>query len=156
MGGIMNTKTGLAITVLLIGIGVGWYALARTKTSPATAQSDMQSASQISPTQSRQATDGADKGSVSGKVVVTYTENGFDSREVTVKQGTTVVFVNRSSGWMWVASAPHPLHTNLLGFDELTGVGSGESYEYTFTKAGSWGYHNHVAPQDTGKVIVTE
>jgi hypothetical protein len=57
---------------------------------------------------------------------------------------------------MWVASAVHPTHLLLPGFDELKSTGKGGTYEYTFVKVGTWQYHNHVNPSDTGSVVVTE
>ncbi len=57
---------------------------------------------------------------------------------------------------MWTASAPHPQHTNYAGFDQLKSVPNGGTYEFTFTKVGTWKYHNHVAPTFTGSVTVTE
>jgi plastocyanin len=88
--------------------------------------------------------------------IVTYTNDGFTPGEMTVQIGTTVVFNNASNRNMWVASAPHPTHTNYPEFDHKTGVGMGESYEFTFTRAGSWAYHNHLFPNHFGLIIVTE
>ncbi|MBI2405021.1 hypothetical protein HYV22_02475 [Candidatus Gottesmanbacteria bacterium] len=97
---------------------------------------------------------GGEKGGTNERTVVTYTANGFNPKTVTVKAGTTVVFMNDSSAVMWVASAVHPTHQLLPGFDQLASVGRGGSYEYTFTKVGTWKYHNHVNPSDTGTVEV--
>ncbi len=51
---------------------------------------------------------------------------------------------------MWVASAMHPTHQLLPGFDELTAVPKGTSYEYTFTKDGAWKFHDHINPEARG------
>ncbi len=85
---------------------------------------------------------------------VEYSGQGFSPNSITVKSGTTVTWVNKGSDPMWVASAPHPVHTNLSGFDALKGTSAGGSYSYTFTKVGKWGYHNHLAPSKTGEVVV--
>lgn len=87
---------------------------------------------------------------------VEYTDNGFTPKSVTVKVGTTVTFINNSSKKMWIASAPHPQHTDLPGFDELEGAEEGGSYKYTFTKVGTWKFHNHLNPSDFGSVTVEE
>ena len=55
---------------------------------------------------------------------------------------------------MWVASAPHPTHTNYPGFDAKQGVASGEKYSFTFDKAGSWNYHDHLIPSNFGTIVV--
>lgn len=88
------------------------------------------------------------------KNTVKYTNNGFMPDTLAVTVGTTVTFINESSGPMWVASNPHPTHTDLSGFDELQSVDRGGSYNYTFQKPGTWKYHNHVNAGDGGMVVV--
>lgn len=85
--------------------------------------------------------------------VIKYTDNGFDPKTITVKAGSPVTFVNESSKQMWVASNPHPVHTDLTGFDMKKGVAQGGTYTFTFTKAGNWGFHDHLNPSDTGVVV---
>jgi plastocyanin len=91
---------------------------------------------------------------------------------VNVKIGDTVTFVNNSSHGMWVASNVHPTHTeydgtdththctngadNNGGFDECSPVANGTSYSFTFTKAGTFSFHNHVNASDTGTVVVSQ
>ncbi len=86
--------------------------------------------------------------------VVMYTTDGFVPKELKIKSGTTINFVNEKEGLMWVASNTHPVHTDLSGFDQLKGVGKGEQYSFAFAQKGSWGYHNHLAPADSGTIIV--
>lgn len=94
------------------------------------------------------------KGGAGEQLTVRLTENGFEPKEITVKSGVSVTFVNDSTKGMWVASAPHPTHTILPEFDQLTSVSKGGTYIYTFEKIGTWKYHNHVASEMTGTVIV--
>ncbi len=89
-------------------------------------------------------------------IVVTYTDGGFDPAIVTVREGETVRFFNGSSRAMWIASNPHPAHTAYPGFDQLSSSGLGHSYEFTFDRVGSWGYHNHTFDRHGGTVVVTE
>lgn len=49
--------------------------------------------------------------------VVTYTDSGFSPNNLTIKNGQTVTFKNEGPGDMWVASAPHPTHTDYPEFD---------------------------------------
>lgn len=86
--------------------------------------------------------------------VVTYADSGFSPASLTVKAGDTVTFKNDSSKMMWVASTPHPTHTDLPGFDGLKGIANGETYSYTFAKMGTWKFHNHLFPKDGGSIIV--
>lgn len=91
--------------------------------------------------------------SVAGNIV-TYTDSGFVPASISIKVGEVVVFKNNSSGGMRVASNPHPVHTDLPGFDSNQVISSGESFSYTFVKVGSWGYHNHLNPSQGGTVVV--
>lgn len=86
--------------------------------------------------------------------VVIYTDNGYSPAELRVKAGTKVTFKNQSSGPVWTASTPHPVHTDLPGFDAKAGIAPGESYSFTFLQKGTWGYHNHLQPSDGGQIIV--
>lgn len=86
--------------------------------------------------------------------IVTLSNSGFTPASVTIKVGEKVTFKNDGSGQMWVASAPHPTHTNYPEFDEKIGAGNGQSYEFTFAKAGTWKYHNHLNPTQFGIVVV--
>lgn len=92
----------------------------------------------------------------SSETAVSYTDSGFVPKSVVVKPGTTVTFVNNSSGQMWVASAVHPTHQELPGLDQLEAVGAGGKYAYTFTKVGNWRYHNHYLSAQTGTIVVRE
>lgn len=86
--------------------------------------------------------------------LIIYSDSGFLPATLEVDAGTKVVFKNEGTGPMWVASDPHPVHSSLAGFDALKGFSTGQSYSFTFQKAGTWGYHNHLRPSHTGKIIV--
>lgn len=88
------------------------------------------------------------------ETTVHYTNAGFSPNPLNVKIGATVTFINESSLKMWVASAFHPTHQELPGFDQLKWVGNGGTYQYTFTKVGDWKYHNHLNPSHFGTVVV--
>lgn len=87
---------------------------------------------------------------------ITYTDNGFEPKEVTVSLGTMVHFVNESSGAMWVASDDHPAHTDLPTFDQFKGGKPGEQFVYVFDQVGEWKYHDHLNPTAVGTIVVTE
>lgn len=89
------------------------------------------------------------------KAEVSITAGGtFSPATLTVKKGTTVTWTNTGSSKVWIASDPHPVHTGYPGFDSGTDLRMGESYSFTFDKAGSWGYHNHFNPTVRGSVVV--
>ncbi|MBI3251353.1 MAG: hypothetical protein HYZ62_00405, partial [Candidatus Andersenbacteria bacterium] len=63
---------------------------------------------------------------------ISITDTGFEPAQVTVAPGATVTFVNNGQALHWPASAPHPTHTALPGFDAKKGLATGESYSFTF------------------------
>ena len=89
------------------------------------------------------------------KAAVSITAGGtFSPATLTVKKGTTVTWTNSGAAKVWIASDPHPVHTGYPGFDSGTDLRAGETYSFTFEKAGSWSYHNHFNPTVKGTVIV--
>lgn len=151
----MNSKyLGIIGVVLLVLFG-GYYLMkgqSGSQTPPpdtsSTSQTDQQ---QVASPSKSDVTIGQTKES---GTEVEFTGNGFSPKSITVKVGTKVNWVNKGTTEVWVASAPHPQHTDLPGFDALKGYKPGESYSYTFTKVGNWKYHDHLAPKNFGVVNV--
>lgn len=90
---------------------------------------------------------------------VTYGESGFIPSEIKVRRGQTVLFVNnRQARPMYVASNPHPIHTDYKEFEAGVVLGRfpgiGENFSFTFDKPGTWNYHDHADSSKTGTVIV--
>ncbi len=73
---------------------------------------------------------------------------------VEVTAGSTVTFRNADTTPHGVASDPHPVHTGLPGFDAGGPIAPGETYEFTFTSPGTFGFHNHLNPSLRGTVVV--
>ena len=102
------------------------------------------------------------RGEVTATIV--YTDAGYEPKEVTIRVGQAVRWVNNSPGEMWPAAAVHPTHalypqksdTDCLGssFDACRRLQPGEIYEFTFTYEGDWKFHDHVRPSKTGIVRV--
>lgn len=163
----MNSKVLVGLVVLLVGVAAGWYLLQGTKPAPYVPVSREEGVVKATPAEEPPVTliaeppatgtaGAVEKGGVMGKVSVTYGASGFAPNTVTVKIGTAVVWTNQGQGGMWVASAVHPTHQLLPGFDQLKSVAKGGGYDYVFVKVGTWKYHNHVNASDTGTVVVTE
>ena len=99
---------------------------------------------------------------------IVYTGAGFSPSPLKIKAGETVMFQNNSLQNMWVASAMHPSHSKYSGtslsehcpdsenvaFDACRGIPPGESWSFTFTKTGTWGYHDHLHSNLFGQIIV--
>lgn len=92
--------------------------------------------------------------SVQAAVVVLYTDTGFTPSVVHIHIGDTVLFKNTTFNDLRVASNPHPVHTDYSGFDSGTMFGKDGEYSFTFTRAGTFGYHNHQSPDKGGQVMV--
>jgi len=163
----MEGKTLGIIVIVIIVIAGGWYLLSGTPASTPTPTTNTTGTPTINTTTTTTSTTTT---SVSpAGVTIAYTNQGFSPKSVSVPLGTTVTFVNQSTGGMWVASAAHPSHTVYSGtslsqhcpdttntaFDECVAVTSGGSYSFTFNKVGDWKYHNHVNAADFGSVTVT-
>ena len=87
-------------------------------------------------------------------VTISIDEAGFTPQSVTVAVGATVTFVNNGQAPHWPASDVHPTHEILPAFDSKGGLETGEEYSFTFTEAGTWPCHDHLAPSNTCTITV--
>jgi plastocyanin len=144
-------KNGVIITIVVIVlavIGIIVFAM-NSNNQPAPANSQSQSDQNV-PISAATPTGQA----LPVNYSVSYTDQGFSPATVTINNGDSVTWTNNSTNRMWVASDPHPTHTDLPGFDEKTAVAAGGSWTYTFIVSGSHGYHNHTNPSIKGTVVV--
>ena len=106
-------------------------------------------------------------------IPVSYGNGEFVPKSITIKVGDAIIFENMGNDAtttfkgdvatyvpggtgpdVWPAADPHPAHTSVPGFDAKRGLKVGETYSFTFTKAQVVTYHNHLAPSQTGTIIV--
>jgi len=97
---------------------------------------------------------------------IEITPGGFSPSTLTIKKGEVVIFINKSPQPSWPAAAVHPTHSTYDGtslsahcpdgksFDACHGLQSDEVYSFTFDKVGTWLYHDHLNPSNTGKIVV--
>lgn len=149
-----KSSTWLWIAVIVLVLLGGYYVFTRQAQAPVT--TDSPEAIVEPPDESLEET--VETGEVMEKesVEVVYQDGAFNPDTVTVQVGTPVRFVNGGDDEMWVASAPHPEHTDYPGFDQGEAVGNGGEYTFTFDNPGSWNYHNHENPTAFGTVVVEE
>ena len=168
----MEGKTIGIIAIVIIIVAGGWYLLSGTPANaptPTTTSTPTGNSFITTETPTTNTTTSTTTTSVTPTgVTIAYTNQGFSPKSVTIPLGTTVTFVNQATSTMWIASAPHPTHQSYDGttraqhcvagysgpapFDACS---AGTSFTFTFTKIGTWGYHNHGNPSATGTVIVT-
>ena len=85
-----------------------------------------------------------------------YTERGFAPSVTTIAPGETVVFDNTSEQPMRVSPAPWLGGNTTPGFGAESDIAPGESYSFTFTTAGLYGYVDSLAKNFMGIVEVAE
>lgn len=88
-------------------------------------------------------------------VTVTYSDTGFSPQSITVTKGTTVNFINKSQIPLWVATDPHPEHTDYPEFESVKANDGklpemGQDFSFVFKETGTWKYHSHTASSDIG------
>lgn len=86
-------------------------------------------------------------------VTVTYDNNGFSISDGTLKSGGSLIILNNSREDLEFSSDPHPSHTTNpeLNADSLA---PGKKTTIVLTKKGTWGFHNHLNSNHTGKLTV--
>lgn len=134
----MNTKI-IIVVIILLAIGlIGYLALQKQTPSNSTSTTTTNSSSTNSQTAAS---------------VIKYTSSGFSPSSITIKSGQSVTFENDSSSLLQVDSNPHPIHTDNTELN-IGSIAVGQQQSVVLTKTGSWGYHNHLNPTDTGTIIV--
>lgn len=154
----MKKLIAVLIVVLLVGAGFVYFQMNETPVpeAPVTSETPKDETPLVSSPISH---------------TVLYDGKGFSPTTLTIKTGETVTFINQSTRGMWVGADEHPTHTSYDGtstsehcgkigpsrddvFDQCIAVQNGESWSFTFTKAGSFDYHNHVAGGASGTIVV--
>ena len=85
---------------------------------------------------------------------ITLTEKGFVPEELVIKQNDTVVFKTDRGEPFWPASNLHPQHSIYPDFDPKKPVSPNETWQFTFSEAGRYTYHDHVFANYRGLIIV--
>jgi plastocyanin len=88
-----------------------------------------------------------------GEATISFNGSEFDPDPLTVPEGTTVTVTNNSSQTIQFDSDPHPQHTDNTELNIET-ISPGESNTFVANTVGTFGYHNHLNPSQTGTIIV--
>ena len=81
-------------------------------------------------------------------------DDGFFPKNLVIHEGETVLFTTTRNEAFWPASNVHPTHTNYPDFDPKKPIAAGDTWSYTFTKAGTYGFHDHIASNFEGEITV--
>lgn len=79
--------------------------------------------------------------------------HSFFPSTVRIQADDSLIFINVTTHAMWPAAGPHPTHTNYTDFDPQVGIAPWHSWVLTFTKEGTFTFHDHLAPDVRGIVI---
>lgn len=132
------------IVLILAGAGIG-YAMTHKKKTVTTVTT--------TPSSSTNTTTPATDSTSTQATVITYSDNGFSPATITVKNGDTVTIKNTSDHTMQFDSDPHPAHTTNTELN-VEKVSAGGSQTFVVKRTGTFGYHNHLDPSETGTIIV--
>ncbi len=88
--------------------------------------------------------------------IIHITDVGFVPSKLEIEQEMTVEFENIGKNPHWPASNIHPTHEIYSEFDPKDVIQPGESWSFTFDKAGEWRFHDHAYPEFIGTIIVIE
>lgn len=147
----MSRNAVLAIAVVLLLIVGGWLLL-RPQQPASTTQPQVtpdpvltESAAPATATSEASVTQEENK--------VTITDAGFSPKEITIKAGESVVWMNEGTVDHTVNSVVHPTHL-LYPPLNLNTIKPGEQKSLIFPDAGTYKYHDHLNPSLTGSVTV--
>ncbi len=85
---------------------------------------------------------------------INLTKQGFVPDEIAIHQGDTVIFTTTAGKAFWPASNLHPTHAIYPEFDPKREIKPGDSWSFVFNKPGTWYFHDHLSPTNTGSIVV--
>ena len=152
----MNTRTHtvfVTLAILILFIAVVFAGCTSSSSTPSQPNPAITPSLMPSPTVPQNPTVGttmpATAASSSGGNTVTIQNFAFTPSSLTVPAGTTVTWTNMDS-------APHTvISTSSLNVLNSPTLHNGDSFTYTFSKAGTYSYDCTIHPFMTGTVIVT-
>ncbi len=158
----MNKAIIAVIALLIIGGGVFMFVGSddtdtstdsNSAVTPTQQTSNQQTSDQQQMEQETEAEQESEDGDFGSVQTVTYNDVGFSPEKLTSKSGEKMIIENKSSKTIQVQSDPHPAHDEN---DELNigAIAPGESKSVILTTKGTFGFHNHVSPDNKASVVV--
>ena len=132
------------IVAILIGVVIWWAVVSQPAAAP-TPVSNTDTATQDSTGRAVETPD----------MTIVFTNDGFERQSYGVAVGETLLVRNDSSMVIEFASDEHPTHLDNPELN-LRALQPGESATVQPKTAGTWGIHDHLHPEFTTSVIVTE
>ena len=95
--------------------------------------------------------------------LISFTGKIFSPPYISIKKGETVRFINNSDEKTWPISSNNPSYPETRegqcgesSFDACRGLETGESWDFTFNKVGTWRFNDHLHQGIQGTITVTE
>lgn len=85
--------------------------------------------------------------------VITLKKDGFEPDTLIIRQNDTVVFRSELDTDFWPASNLHPQHGIYPEFDPKEPVPAGTQWQFQFSKAGRFKFHDHLFANYTGLIV---
>lgn len=146
----MSRNLVIAVVVIVLLVLVGWYL---TRPKQTVAPQDQSTQVPVSTESSAPvASAGAQMKEEEG--VVTISQSEFSPKNITIKVGDSVTWMNSDSANHTVNSDPHPTHTLFPILNKVGLIKAGEKKSLQFTTAGTFTYHDHLNPSLMGSVTV--
>jgi plastocyanin len=139
-------KKALIIIVIIVVLGIGAFVLFKKPTNKNNNQTANNSTSNTS-------SNSSNSSSTAAAATITYSDSGYSPATITVKSGDTVAIKNTSSHEVQFDSDPHPVHTDDTDLNAGL-VEPGQTKTFTVTQKGTFGYHNHLDPSQTGTIVI--
>lgn len=148
----MSAVAKIIIAIVVVAIlGGGGYTVFHKK---GTGQTTNQATSSTPAPKPNSNGNGSSAGTTASvAATITFTDSGFSPSVTTVKAGSTVQVVNKSSQPLDFDSDPHPEHTDEPELN-VGEVDPGQSKTFLVTRVGHWGFHDHLNPGLTGTLNV--
>jgi len=148
-----NSKTIWIIATVVVAalLGVVAYVLTMNRQTASTTTNTTQQKT----TEQQPEVPTADATQGSQAVTITFTDEGFATKNYTVSAGKEVKVENNSLMQLQFSSDDHPTHTEETELN-LAVLAPGQSASFTPTKVGAWSFHDHLHDQYTGVLTVTE
>ena len=91
-------------------------------------------------------------------ITITVTSTGVTPKQLTVPQGTRVLFTDNDTRTREMTSDPHPEHTDCLEINNIGFISPGQTKETgNLNTVRTCGYHDHGNPEDArfkGQIII--
>lgn len=152
----MNKNLGiLLLFVVIILLGGAWFFMQSQSSQPAPSVDTNNTENTITATSvpSSSPTDSSPSGSVEEKVI-SITADSFSPKQLKIKAGETVTWMNNDSEDHQVNSAPHPSHTDYPPLNTIGLLKAGEKKSLMFPDKGTYKFHDHLNPSLFGSIVV--